>query len=87
VTPCKHLNYDVASFPNCELKRDTNTGVQWWDRSQLVGADELARFPETKVRVQFCRKRGRINSIVDCYEDPGPMGCYEPSDDTKVRDK
>lgn len=72
---CKHLDYDQDRYPSCELQTlgPPYEHVKFWKRDEF--------YPGCPTRVQFCAKgRGRINSILDCYEAPGPMGCYEPEE-------
>ena len=68
--PCKHLDYETQHIGG-EIK---NCGpdfpeVRYWRR-------QTERYDGAPVDVQFCKLRGRINNIVDCYED-GPVGCHE----------
>jgi hypothetical protein len=70
--PCKHLDYD-GNYPTCALVT-LPEGVRYWRRPLF--------YEGQKQDVQFCKLRGRINSILDCYEPPGPLSCYEPAPDT-----
>ena len=78
---CKHLDYDVSKYPRCVLKNLADQGyseVRYWDRYEggFVTQKELEVFPNTAIRVQFCKKEARINEILACYI-PEEMGCYE----------
>jgi len=80
---CKHLDYNVSKYPQCALKNLGEEGlpeVRYWDRYEggFVKKSELERFPDTPIRVQFCKRKGRINEILACYI-PNEMSCYEPS--------
>jgi hypothetical protein len=79
--PCKHLDYDESQYSQCKLKsldEEGFPGVKYWDRFEggFVTEAELKRFPNTATKVQFCKLRGRINGIFDCY-NPNEMSCYE----------
>ena len=79
LTPCKHLDYDPSHYPACKLETLKDPGlshVRYWDRSEFVSNDELERFPNTAIRVQFCNLRGRINDIFSCYS-PAERLCHE----------
>lgn len=71
-TPCKHLDYDEAKFgEHCTLRELPGTGIRYWERRHDLLPEGAAQ------NVQFCGQgRGRINSIVDCY-NPDEMPCYE----------
>jgi len=80
--PCKHLDYDRSKYePGCELRELHGLpGVRYWHRLNV--------FPGDPVKVQFCGKgRGRINAVLDCYEPPGPVGCYEPAPESGPNEK
>jgi len=78
--PCKHLDYDESSYPQCKLKTidDFDIPVKYWDRFEggFISEEELRKFPDTAIKVQFCKLRGRIKGIFQCY-NPGEMSCYE----------
>lgn len=81
LNPCKHLDYDITHYPKCKLRfldDDESSGVRYWDRFEggFITREELEKFPKTATKVQFCKLRGRINFIFDCY-DPQEMSCYE----------
>jgi len=69
--PCKYLEYDEEKYGNtCELR---NLGlecefIRYWRRR--LEADNC----------QFCKLRGRISAILDCYE-PGCVD-YKPKEET-----
>ena len=80
LVPCKHLDYDESKY-DAELHtcEPDFPDVKYWYRRNVPYGDA----PRC---VQFCKKRGRINSIFQCYT--GEMSCYEPaeemSDDKKA---
>jgi hypothetical protein len=78
--PCKHLDHSVETYgQSCELKTiDTlSVPVKYWARREVP-------YEGAPKNVQFCGQgRGRINSIFDCYEAPGPMRCHEPAEAAK----
>lgn len=69
--PCKHLDYATENYPTCELKTcDPHfPQVKYFERE--------APYEGAASKVQFCKLRGRINSIFDCYQKPGPMNCHD----------
>ena len=74
--PCKHLDFDEAKYGRAaELVQigGFSIPVQVWER--------LPPFSDTRERVQFCKQRGRIRGIFQCY-NPGEMSCYETEDKT-----
>ncbi len=74
--PCKYLDHSDTYAQTCKLVTITRAGltVTYWERQCLP-------YPEAPRDVQFCGQgRGRINSILACYEAPGPMRCYEPAE-------
>ena len=77
--PCKHLDYDEKHYPRCkivELKGDLPCRVRYWERGPIW--TEGPQNEGNPKNVQFCGKgRGRINSILDCYEPSDEMPCYE----------
>ena len=71
--PCKNLDHNPENYPSCELKTCAPhfPEVKYFKRESM--------YEGCPTQVQFCGKgRGRINSIFDCYEAPGPCSCYEP---------
>ena len=69
--PCKHLEHDPKKYPSCKFI-EIYPGVFCFERKPIT--------PGGATRVQFCKKKGRINAIFDCYEPPGPSGCHEEID-------
>ena len=70
--PCKELDYETK-FIHCELKEVKNfPGVKYWERDAVMTDNG-----QNSRDVQFCKRRGRINNIFDCYEK-GNCHDYEP---------
>ena len=68
---CKHLEYDEKKYPTCELRKIKGcTAVRYWYRTILP-------YSEAPKYVQFCKLRGRINGVFDCYRPGGNMRCFE----------
>lgn len=72
--PCRHLDYDEVSYsPGCTLRtaEPHYPDVRYWERGPAFtdGGGQ--------VKVQFCKLRGRINGVFQCY-NPGELSCYEP---------
>ena len=78
LVPCKHLDYDEENYSGCgaiETLEPPFEHVRYWARKPAFTDGGYPR------NVQFCGAgRGRINGIIDCYESPGPMSCYEPEE-------
>ena len=73
--PCKHLDYEKEKYPNYELiDLSPLYPVKYWKRTSGL-------YEGAPVNVQFCKKRGRINSIFDCYQDV--TECYETENRSK----
>lgn len=76
---CKHLDYEEGKFTDCEIVDLTDRGmpgVRHWKRGETwIDRDANGR-PQNPVNVQFCKLRGRINGIFDCY-NAGELPCYE----------
>ncbi len=78
---CKHLDYD-DNYLDCEIIEvpDFSCRVRYWERG--------ARWTEgpgnegNPKKVQFCKNRGRINGIFQCY-NIGELSCYEPMENEK----
>ena len=71
--PCKHLDYD-GEYTDCVIRTCAPhfPAVRYWERGERwLDSDTNPK------KVQFCKRRGRINGIFDCYD--GSMGCYEPA--------
>jgi hypothetical protein len=71
----KLIELDDQGFPD----------VKYWDRylGGFITDEELKKFPDTKTRVQFCKKRGRIPGIFQCIK-PGEMSCFEAQGEGNV---
>jgi hypothetical protein len=72
--PCKHLDHNPDNYPSCELKtcEPMMPEIKYFERKST--------YEGCPTKVQFCGQgRGRINAVFDCYEGPGPCGCYEES--------
>jgi hypothetical protein len=70
MTPCKYLDYDESRYTSCEIKEiESLPGVRYWLRPAYDANNHR--------HCQFCKKYGRIPSILDCYE-PGFKDCYKP---------
>ena len=52
---CKHLDYETE-YIDCEIRTIEPEGWKYWYRKVVVSED-------CPRNVQFCKKRGRINSI------------------------
>ena len=81
---CKHLNHEEGKFTSCELVSigGFSVPVKHWKRGK-VWTENGPGEESNPANVQFCKLRGRINGIFQCY-NPGEMGCYET---VTVRDK
>jgi len=77
MNPCKHLNYE-ADFTNCKIMNcgPGNPEVRFWRRLKTP-------YEGAAVNVQFCKKRGRVPSIFDCYD--GGFSCYEPENTGEMK--
>ena len=77
--PCKHLDYDIKSYPTCKFITldDFDIPVKYWERN--ISKAELKEFPDTAVKVQFCKKQGRIKGIFQCYNE-NELSCHEVND-------
>ena len=69
--PCKHLNYeedkvDLRFNKLCELPEYPI--VKYWERRDIIS--------ETVYPVQYCRLRGRVKGIFQCYNE-GELSCHE----------
>jgi len=81
---CKHLDYE-SEYLGCKLKtldEQGFPGVKYWDRLEggFVSPKELKEYPDTPIKVQFCKLRGRINGIFQCI-NPGELPCYEEDEE------
>ena len=72
--PCRHLDYDEAKYDRCKIETCAPhfPDVRYWARGEEWTDGGFPR------NVQFCKLRGRINGIFECYN--GELGCYEPED-------
>lgn len=64
---CRFLDYDEGKYDQCTLIKNAD-GFWWWEREAL--------YPGAATAVQFCQKRGRVNTKGNCWE-PGFLPCYE----------
>lgn len=65
--PCKYLDHLPEKYPSCklvDLTEEGYPGFKYWIREDPEGNPQ---------RVQFCKKRGRIYNIFNCY---GSRDCY-----------
>ena len=69
---CKHLDFE-DNYSACELVEHP-MGFKYWKR--LAPPYEGA-----PVNVQFCKRRGRINSMTSCLMPGGCMSCFEGEED------
>ena len=71
--PCKHLDYE-GEYLNCEIKtcEPEYPEVRYWNRNKVP-------YEGAAIKVQFCKKRGRVPGIFQCY-NVGEMPCYELDD-------
>lgn len=72
---CKHLDYETK-YTDCEIVEipDFSCRVRHWQRGPTWTEGELNEGNPTNV--QFCKERGRIRGIFQCY-NAGEMHCYE----------
>ena len=71
--PCKHLDHGESNYPTVKLVSidSFDIPVKYWERKNLDGNIQ---------KVQFCKLRGRIKGIFQCY-NKGEMNCYELVED------
>jgi len=69
LVPCKHLDYEPHYDAELRTAAPDFPQVRYWHRTIVVDKDA----PRD---VQYCKKRGRINGIFQCYT--GELSCYEP---------
>ena len=68
--PCKYLDYE-SEYEGWELRvSEEFPEVKYWYRKTLP-------YEEASRTAQFCKKKGRIRGIFQCYI-PGELECYEP---------
>jgi len=77
MNPCKHLDYN-GEYINCEIVEITGFScrVRHWRRGTIWTDGPLNE--GNPKNVQFCKLRGRIKGIFQCY-NPGEMSCYDVS--------
>ena len=70
MNPCKHLDHNESNYRHAKLVSidDFSVPVKYWERKDPDGNTQS---------VQFCKRRGRIAGIFQCYSE-GEMNCYEP---------
>ena len=75
--PCKHLDYD-GSYPGCsvETMAPHYPEVRYWQRPEEP-VNNNPNYAYNPLQVQFCRLRGRINSVFACYNPAEMSSCYE----------
>lgn len=68
--PCKHLDHNEKNYPGADLVEldGFSCPVKYWNRYNPVGEKE---------KVQFCKLRGRVKGIFQCY-NKNELHCYEP---------
>ncbi len=73
--PCKNLDYDPTKYEDCSIEtcEPHFPNVKYWLRGP-----RWTDGGQNPAKVQFCKGRGRINAIFDCYD--GSMSCYEPKE-------
>ena len=71
--PCKHLDYNEATYPGCTIVEleGFSCPVKHWRRDMEIELES-----GNPVNVQFCKLRGRINDIFSCY-NIGERSCHE----------
>jgi hypothetical protein len=81
LTPCKHLDYE-GDYTHCTLRNCSPHFplVRYWERNAIWTDNGPGEKPNPR-DVQFCKLRGRINAIFDCYD--GSLSCYEPEEPRK----
>ncbi len=72
---CKHLDYE-GPYNNCHIETIKPQGWKYWVR-------ENPPYPDAPVKVQFCKLRGRINSVFECINQ-GEMSCFEVQEEEKL---
>ena len=75
--PCRHLDYTEGKFgPDVELRTCAPhyPDVKFWLRGRSWTDNGPGRSPNVS-QVQFCKLRGRIAGIFQCYN--GEMFCYD----------
>ena len=67
--PCRYLDYEPHYDAELRTAAPDFPHVRYWHRTKVP-------FEGAPRNVQFCRKRGRIAGIFQCYT--GELECYEP---------
>lgn len=77
--PCKNLDYTEGKYVDCKIVDlyGFSCPVKHWVRGESWTEGGNPK------NVQFCKSRGRINGIFNCY-NPGEMPCYETDHDERV---
>lgn len=75
--PCRHLDYTEDKYgPDITLEIVMLCpSVKYWRRGPTwanTGEGQVSN----PANVQFCKLRGRINGVFQCYN--GEMRCYDP---------
>ncbi len=75
--PCKNLDHTEGKYDDCTLETCTPhfPEVKFWRRGPRWTDNGPGREPNQS-QVQFCKLRGRINDIFDCYQK-SEMPCHE----------
>ena len=77
--PCRHLDHEEGKFgPDVTLETCAPhyPDVKFWRRGSRWTDNGPGEKPNPS-QVQFCKLRGRINGIFDCYQK-SEMPCHEP---------
>ena len=69
LVPCKHLDYEPHYDAELRTAEPDFPQVKYWHRKNVL-------YEDAPRDVQYCKKRGRINGIFQCYT--GELSCYEP---------
>ena len=80
--PCRHLDYDESKYgPDCVVRSAAPhfPTVRYWVRGTMWTSGPGEPGPS---KVQFCKLRGRINGVFQCYRQ-GEMPCYEPVEEPR----
>ena len=79
--PCKYLDYE-SDYRDCKLCTCAPhyPDVRYWRRGEIWTHENGEQVNPRDV--QFCKKRGRITGIFQCYNE-GEMSCYEAQEATE----
>ena len=86
--PCRHLDYEEGKYgPDITLETCAPhfPAVRFWLRGPTWTDVPPGESPNV-AKVQFCKLRGRIPGIFQCYQ-PGEMPCYEPGEAARGTDQ